>query len=360
MVETTGSDRRAAECAGIRSLLTLFIFFFVVPAMAGTIEGRVVQDDEPVVGIAVKAYRTLDFSARPIAVSVPTDSEGSYRLELPVGRYALFASNPEQRLFAFCGRNPVAVDKETVWAGLQAVTVTPPVVGTYDEPYSGSIEGRVLFAGQPLAGAYVYLYIGVSDDLKGQGYRLSTPTDIDGYFAFDGLTSANYFIVARKRQNGERVGPVLAGDYLGIYPGNPLRVNSGQSLQLEIETVRKLKAERASETFTGLTGPILRGEIVDAAGRPVAGMHLFAYTERVIGHQRPAALSSPTTADGRFELSLPDTGTYYIGARQLYGDSPAPGELFGMYEESADHGLKVESEQTIDDLRIVVEPITLN
>lgn len=343
-----------------RSLLLLLFLSSAFPAMAGLIEGRVVQGDDPVAGVTVNAYQSLDFSAQPVAVSAPTDVDGGYRLELPVGRYALFASDPQQQLFAFCGRNPVGVDKETTWAGLQAVAVTQPVVGAYDDPYRGSIEGQVLFAGKPLAGAYVYLYIGIEDDLKGQGYRLSMPTDADGFFAFDDLTASNYFIVARKRQNEERVGPVLADDFLGIYPGNPLRVGSGQSLQLQIETVRKLKAERSSETITGLSGPILRGEIVDAEGQPVAGMHLFAYTERVIGHKRPAALSAPTMADGRFELSLPDIGTYYIGARQLYGDSPAPGELFGMYEESADHGLVVESEQPVEKLRIVVEPITLN
>jgi hypothetical protein len=100
--------------------------------------------------------------------------------------------------------------------------------------------------------------------------------------------------------------------------------------------------------------------IVDEQGRPVAGMHLFAYTDRVIGHKRPAALSPPTSQDGRFELQLPSDGLYFVGARQLYGDSPAPDEMFGMYEESADHGLKVESTQPIEELRIVVAPITLN
>ena len=94
-------------------------------------------------------------------------------------------------------------------------------------------------------------------------------------------------------------------------------------------------------------------------GKPVAGMHVFAYTERVIGHKRPAALSSPTGADGRFALQLPVAGTYYIGARQQYGDSPAPGELFGMYDESADHGLEVGPDAAAGRLRIVVEPIEL-
>jgi uncharacterized GH25 family protein len=345
----------------IRFLLTCFLLLLVSSAIAGLIEGRVVQGDEPVAGIKVSAYRTLDFSEPAIAVSTPTDTEGLYRLELPAGRYALFAADPERQLFAFCGRNPVGVSAEQpIWAGLQAVTIAKPVVGPYNEQYSGAIEGRVLFSGKPLSGAYVYLYLGVEDDLKGQGHRMSLPTDAEGFFSFDGLTASNYFIVVRKRLDGGRVGPVLADDYMGVYPGNPLLLRSGQSLQLEIETVRKVKAEHDSETFTGLSGPTLRGVIVDEQGRPVAGMHVFAYTDRVIGHKRPAALSPPTSEDGRFELRLPDAGLYFIGARQLYGDSPAPNEMFGLYEESADHGLKVESGQEVEPFRIVVAPITLN
>ncbi len=341
-------------------LLIVSFLLAVAPAMAGVIEGRVVHGDDPVIGIEVKVYSDLDFSTEPITFAAPTDSDGLFRIELPAGRYALFASAPERKLFAFCGRNPVSVADATVWAGLQAVTVAEPLASPYDEPYSGAIEGRVLFAGKPLAGAYVYLYHGVEDDLKGQGYRLSMPTDADGFFAFDDLAASSYFVTARKRLAGGRVGPVLEGDYLGVYPGNPLLLRSGQTLQIQLETVRKVKTERASETFAIVDGPVLRGEIVDTAGRPVAGLHLFAYTERVIGHKRPAALSAPTAADGRFELSLPQAGVYFIGARQLYGDSPAPGELFGMYEDSADHGLKVELDQLLDELRIIVEPITLN
>lgn len=340
--------------------LLLLCFFWTSAAIAGVVEGRVVQGEDAVAGIEVKAYRTLDFSSEPVAVARPTDSDGHYQIELPAGSYALFASDQERALFAFCGRNPVSVAGQTVWAGLQAVLMAEPSISAYDEPYSGAIEGRVMFDGRPLVDAYVYLYHGVDDALKGQGYRLSQPTDADGFFAFDDLAASSYFIVARKRQDGGRVGPVLEGDYLGIYPGNPLMLRAGQTLQIQLGTVQKVKTEQSSETFATIDGPELHGEIVDVTGQPIAGVHVFAYTERVIGHKRPAALSAPTTADGRFTLILPKSGLYYIGARQFYGDSPAPGELFGMYEESADHGLKVEKEQPLDGLRIVVEPITLN
>ena len=50
---------------------------------------------------------------------------------------------------------------------------------------------------------------------------------------------------------------------------------------------------------------------------------------------------------------------HYQGARQHYGDSPMPGELFGMYDESADHGLKIEAGRKIGEIEIIVEPVSL-
>ncbi|NIQ93416.1 MAG: carboxypeptidase regulatory-like domain-containing protein, partial [Desulfuromonadales bacterium] len=124
--------------------------------------------------------------------------------------------------------------------------------------------------------------------------------------------------------------------------------------------VRKAKSAAASETFSSAGQILVNGRIVDAEGAPVAGLHVFAYVDRVIGHKRPAAMSAPTGKDGRFRLGLEKPGVYYVGARQNYGDSPIPGELFGMYDESADHGLKVESGRKIDDIEIIVEPISLS
>ncbi|NIO40189.1 MAG: hypothetical protein GTO41_08335 [Burkholderiales bacterium] len=104
---------------------------------------------------------------------------------------------------------------------------------------------------------------------------------------------------------------------------------------------------------------MITGTVVDKSGAGVAGVHVFAYVDRVIGHQRPAAISTPTRANGRFVVNLPAPGTYYVGARQEYGDSPAPGELFGMFDESADHGLTLEKGEQRDDVLIVVEPMEI-
>ncbi len=343
----------------MKTLLTVILLLFPLVLSAGTIEGRVVSADQAMSGVVVSAYETLDFSSEPISRSEPSDGEGSFRIELPTGSYALFGWDSAGANFAFCGRNPVPLGDETIWAGLQSVPVDIAETLTYDDEYSAAIEGQVLHDGLPVAGAYVHLYLDVAEDLKGLGYRLSLPTGDDGYFRFDGLPESNYFLVARFRQNGQRVGPVQEGDLFGVYSGNPLTARAGTVQQVKLRTVAKLKDAAESETFSSAHGPVLKGVILNREGHGVADIHAFAYVDRVIGHKRPAAISSQTTDDGRFVINLPEPGTYYVGAREAYGDSPAPDELFGMYEESADHGLTLAEGQVMDGIRIVVEPIAL-
>lgn len=337
------------------------LIWLVVPMLvsAANLEGRVVKGDEPVRGVVVSAFTSLDFQTTPVASSQPSNSEGYYSLDLPEGTYALYGWSADQSLFAFSGRNPVNLGVETVWVGMQGVPVAEAMMTAYDDQYSAAIEGRVLSGGRPLADAYVYLYLDVAEDLKGQGYRLSMPTGDDGYFRFDGLPESDYYLVARQRQNGQRVGPVQAGDRFGIYAGNPVTARAGQVQQLQLYCVEKVQEATESETFGRATGPVLTGTVVDKSGAGVSGVHVFAYVDRVIGHQRPAAISTPTKADGRFVVNLPTPGTYYVGARQEYGDSPAPGELFGMFDESADHGLTLEKGEQRDDVKIIVEPIKI-
>lgn len=343
--------------------LFLAVLLSVLPLTlpAATIEGRVVQGDQAVAGITVRAFAGFDFTGQPVASAVASAEDGGFHLEVPPGSYALFGWPADRSLFAFCGRSPVTVaaGDKPLWAGLQAVPVTAPLKTTYADLYSAAIEGHVLLDGKPVADALVYLYLDATEDLKGQGYRMSAPTGADGWFSFDGLPESSYYLMARKRQDGQKVGPVREGDLFGIYPGNPLTAHAGESTRVAVHLVAKARDAVEAETFGRGGGPELRGVVTDAAGKGVAGVHVFAYTDKVIGHQRPAALSTPTGSDGVFVVRLPAPGTYYVGARQLYGDSPAPGELFGMFEESADHGLTIKAGERRDTLKIVVEPIQL-
>ncbi|HBT82938.1 MAG: hypothetical protein A2091_12575 [Desulfuromonadales bacterium GWD2_61_12] len=341
----------------------LFPLLLLLPltAPAAVIAGRVVRGGEPVAGVRVEAHAGLDFSSPPLVLAPPTAVDGSYRLELPAGRYALVARDEQRGLFAFCGRNPVSVGEgETVWAGLQAVATVAPSYRQGDDAMTGAVEGRVVAEGKPLADAVVTLYLDAGEDLKGQGYRISLPTGSDGLFAFDGLPESDYFLVVRRRAAGGRVGPVLEGDYFALYAGNPLPAYAGKIVTVELEAVRKVREVAGSETFARASGLALRGVVVDGAGRPVAGVHVFAYVDKVIGHKRPEAISPPTGADGVFTLAVPQPGRYYVGARQQYGDSPAPGELFGMYDAGADHGVEVAPGKLPAELRVTVDAVSLN
>lgn len=323
-----------------------------------TLSGRVVDGQEPVAGMRVSAYPDINPRTVALATSV-TDAEGVYGFDLPAGSYALFGRNEKGQQFAFSGRNPVTLGTEALWIGLQVVPVVELQRKPYDDEYSAGLEGRVTLAGQPVAGAVVYLYLDTADGLKGQGYRMSPETGEDGQFYFDSLPESDYFLLARQRRNGQLVGPVKSGDRIGYFPGNPVTLRSGESILVDLPLVEKLETVAGSETFGKQTGTRVEGLVVDSQGRPVVGVHVFAYTDRVIGHQRPAALSTPTAADGRFLVYLPGGGTYYLGARELYGDSPMPGELFGMYDETADHGLLVTDDAALSGLKIVVEPVSL-
>ena len=90
-----------------------------------------------------------------------------------------------------------------------------------------------------------------------------------------------------------------------------------------------------------LSGTGIRGTVVDEEGQPKAGVYVFAYRNRVMGHSKPDYLTLPTGTDGAYSLFLGDGGLFYIGAREKSGGSPAPGEYYGFYEGSPDHGLVV-------------------
>ena len=100
-----------------------------------------------------------------------------------------------------------------------------------------------------------------------------------------------------------------------------------------------------------------KGIVVDEQGRPVEGVHVFAYLKPEMGHHKPAALSSITDEKGRYRIFLPAPGRYYVGAREGYGDNPSPGERFGHYEGTPDHSLVIEQGQHREGIDMVVRKV---
>ena len=216
----------------------------------------------------------------------------------------------------------------------------------------------LFIGGEALSAAVVDLYLDEADGgLRGPGFRQSFPTGGDGVYALDEVPEGRYYVVARWRANGATAGPVIEGDLYGESLANPVPIHSGEETVLDVHLVRKERNDDPNADRLATTGSRIRGQVVDARGTPVAGAYVFAYRSRVVGHGMPDFRTLPTGPDGAFALALGDGGLFYVGAREHAGGSPLPGEWFGFYEGSADHGITVPPDDLVTGIRIVVRRV---
>lgn len=149
------------------------------------------------------------------------------------------------------------------------------------------------------------------------------------------------------------MGPLRAGDYSGYAPDNPVRVSSGRVSLLAIPVLEvPEKIDLRSSSLFGSTS--LRGQVLNQAGEPVAGVRALLYSEAQMLN-RPGYVSQPTDASGHFVLSFPHGGTYYLAVRQQLGGAPAPGELYGTYDGTPDHSLQIETGEQKEGVIVRVE-----
>jgi hypothetical protein len=200
----------------------------------------------------------------------------------------------------------------------------------------------------------VAVYPDLSSQLKGLGLGMSAPTDAQGYFELS-LGSGTYYLVVRVRQNGQMAGPLKAGDLFGYLPGNPLVADEGELARVHIPLIEvPEKVERHAASLFGNT--LVSGRVLDKDRRPVAGLQVLLYDDAMMLN-RPLYVSQKTAADGSYQLSFPRGGHYYLAARNELGGTPAPGELYGRYQGSPDHSIKIETGKTLTDVEIVVNEV---
>ena len=341
-----------------RALALLMLLLTACAPPAARLAGRVVRDGAPLAGARVEVRPASGGAAVAVRAGpdgrfrVPAVAPGAYRIEARADAGIPLAAIP--------GQNPVflAAGQET-WIGLQAVPVERPSFRPYGgpDPEFGAISGVVRYRGEPVEGAVVSLYLDESRGLRGPGVQDSFPTGPDGVYAIDGVLPTRYWVVARKRRHEGGHGPVREGDLYGLAPANPVPVEPGRETVLDVHLVRKVREIPPDAGRLALTGTGVRGTVVDERGRPVAGLYVFAYRNRIIGHGMPDFRTLPTGPDGRFELPLGDGGLFYLGARESSGVSPRPGEWFGFYEGSPDHGLVVPRGRVVEGVRVVVRKV---
>ncbi len=346
--------------------------FRAVPKGMG-IEGRVVSDGDLLENAYVYVYREVKdgFRTRPFRISEPTGSDGGYRLDLPPGRYYVLARKYQSGkklgplkpgdYYGYYGGNPIGIrEPGFLWVGLNTVKEAdiPPGVTWQEIPLDSAagLRGVVYYNRRPVENAYVYLYLDESGNFKGEAFQVAR-TNKQGQFYFYTLPEGYYYVVARRRKSGQPAGPVQVGDLYAYYGGSPVFAALDEFTSLRIDCISKA-AEIGRESLAfEVTTTKIEGRIVDKKGKPLSGLYAFVYLDKNMSHGRPPYLSKETQQDGRFILYLPAGGTYFLGARDAYGDAPGPGELYGRYEETPDHSIVLETNETKKNITLVVEPI---
>jgi len=308
-------------------------------------------------GATVEVYLKSgkDRKTQPFVVG-ETGQDGRYQLKLPSGNYFIIGKKREngedgrpRMLMAECPTNPVAVENGMVEVPPFALQEMGRSGKLVPEPGT-ALLGRVVSEGEPVTGAFVYVYTEASVDLKGPSYATSVQTDDAGTYRIP-LPQGEYWLAARKRGVGGRLGEPTPGDLNGVHPDNPVRLSRGSESRLADLTLRPVSNEsfqqqqaagKFATTETAFVGLVANGD-----GEPVDGIYLFAYIDSgMVG--KPSYISAQTGGDGRFRINLGSGGSYYIGARSNFGGPLEPGEWVGTFDGRADHRADIASGRTVD------------
>ena len=321
--------------------IALLMVFSMAEAATG-VSGRVAWRGVLIEGVTIRAYKSIAalVAGEVVAASQPTATDGTYQLDLPPGRYVMTARDYDKdpqpgRHFCYYSGSPIqVVEGRRTHVGFNLVRI-PETVAAQSGQRSG-LKGKVSFQGEPLEKAYLYVYKDTKKGFKGPAYFIQPVAD--GNFRLR-LPPGEYFLLARKRAKGGQYGPIEIGDYFNYYYGNPVRIETGETQYIDLETVSRLSMLEAGE---GLPFEGIKGQVLDVAGQPVAGLHVFAYRNADMTGM-PDYFSLATKSDGRFELSLPETGTWHILARENFGGPAAIGEKYGRYQDDPAHAVQFKS-----------------
>ncbi len=322
---------------------------------ASGVKGRVAWRGELIPEVRVRAYRSITdiVSDRVAAVSAPTAQDGTYRLELPAGRYYLTARNYDADprpgdYFCYYSGAPVVVPSQ----GFRQVgfnLIRLPQEEAAKKSKRSGIWGEISYQDQPLERTYLYVYKKTDSDFKGPAWFIQ-PVE-KGRFRMS-LPPGDYWLLARKRLKGGQYGPIEIGDYFNFYHGNPVHVEKGELKNIQLETITRLSMleEDPDLVFSGITGTV-----VGPDGKPADGLRVFAYRSLTMTGT-PAYISAASAEDGSFSLSIPETGTYWLLARELIGGPASSGELYGRLQTPGDKGVSLSAKQLSREVRINVAP----
>lgn len=215
---------------------------------------------------------------------------------------------------------------------------------------NGRLRGAVV---SPLEGTYLYVYK-KGMDLYGPAFAISEATGPDGAFDLN-LPEGEYIVVARKRNNGDTTGPVLAGDNKSEFTAI---VVTAEMAPVTVMAPVKVGDQRRVSKDVVVTTTGLAGQVLDADGKPVEGTRVHVY-DHVQMSERPKFVSEKTGPDGRYLIYLPQGGTYYLAARDKFGGPPKIGDLYGRYDQGTiePSALVVKENEIVQNVNLTVTKV---
>jgi hypothetical protein len=300
-----------------------------------------------------------DRSTSPL-VEIPSGEGGVFTLELPQGRYWVWAkatveeNGRETRLVGQAVPNPV----EFVAGSEVAVKIEMADPSGFAEnagPSGAGVRGRVRFPQGKERTASVYAYPGFQERPIGPGFVAAVDLSGDGSFAIN-LVPGKYTIAVRQRKSGKDYGPPEKTDYVATR-----KIEVAQNAYFDTgELVPALIDPDMWKVVTaklGTENTLIEGRILDAAGHTVEGIRVLAFKDgRLSG--KPAFVSPPSGKDGKYSLILsPGGGTFFLGARSRLGGPASPGEKTGQERGEKGLGISVGSGEHISGIDITVEEV---
>ncbi len=336
-------------------LILLLLFIPSVLLAASGVQGRVAWRGVLIPNVEVRAYRSIDAIAQKqvFATAAPTAQDGTYRLDLPAGRYYLTASNSSSAqkpgdYFCYYSGAPVVVPAQGFrQVGFNLVRIpqeAPPKKGK-----RSGIWGEISFQDQPLEKTYLYVYKQTDTDFKGPAWFIQ-PVE-RGKFRMS-LPPGDYWLLARKRLKGGQYGPIEIGDFFNFYYGNPIHIEKNKLKNIQLETITRLSMleEDPDLVFRGVSG-----KITGPDGKAAQGLRVFAYRSAT-RTGTPAFISAPSAKDGSFRLVIPETGQFWLLAREQFGGPATTGERYGRLQLPEDQGVKLSETEPSRKVEIHVAP----
>jgi hypothetical protein len=346
--------------------IILTLALATVAFAGGTIHGKVSYLEKGLAGASVLLY---DVAGERIAGEADyqvdkTADDGSFTVVVKPGQYFLLTKKPavpdtnvNGEIFSYYGGNPVVVGEgETINVGVNGALID--IQDKQWQEGGTGVRGQVLVDGKPLARARVTLYQDTTTIFRGIGYA-SVITSDSGKFSFN-LEPGEYYVIARKRMGGEKMGPLTDGDLFGFAYANPVKVeNDRYSLVTVNASTKHVKVKTGGQDITlGGTvkagGTTISGVILDKSGMPVANIFAAAYRDSMMT-MKPDFISNLTGPDGVYTISLSEGGEYFIGARNTLGGPAERGDLLGRYADNEDHVVNLKTDEKLTGIDVVVE-----